>query len=180
MNENREMIRKLVFSALFLALGLLLPFLTGQIPQIGSKLSPMHIPVLLCGFVCGWKWGVLVGAVVPLLRSVLFGMPPMMPTAAAMAFELAAYGAAAGLLYQFLPKSAANVYAALIGAMVIGRVVWGVAAFALNAAMGAQFGWQAFAAGAFLNAVPGIILHIAIIPPIVLALRKAGVMKKEG
>ena len=177
---KRDSIRKMVFSALFLALGLVLPFLTGQIPQIGSKLSPMHIPVLLCGFVCGWKWGALVGVVVPLLRSVLFGMPPMMPTAAAMAFELAAYGCAAGLLYDLLPKKAANVYAALIGAMVVGRVVWGVAAFALNSAMGAQFGWQAFAAGAFLNAVPGIILHIVIIPPIVLALEKAGMIKKEG
>ncbi|MDO4739151.1 MAG: ECF transporter S component [Eubacteriales bacterium] len=178
--ENRDTIRKLVFSALFLALGLLLPFLTGQIPQIGSKLSPMHIPVLLCGFVCGWKWGLIVGAVVPLLRSALFGMPPMMPTAAAMAFELAAYGFAAGMLYKLLPKTAANVYAALVGAMIVGRIVWGAAAFALNSAMGAQFGWQAFAAGAVLNAVPGIILHIAIIPPIVLALRRAGVMKKEG
>ena len=177
---KRESIRKMVFSALFLALGLLLPFLTGQIPQIGSKLSPMHIPVLLCGFVCGWKWGVLVGAVVPLLRSVLFGMPPMMPTAAAMAFELAAYGLAAGVLYAMLPKKALSVYIALICAMIAGRAVWGLAAFGLNAVMGAQFGWQAFAAGAFLNAVPGIILHIAIIPPIVLALEKAGVMKKEG
>jgi len=177
---KRESIRKMVFSALFLALGLLLPFLTGQIPQIGSKLSPMHIPVLLCGFVCGWKWGVLVGAVVPLLRSVLFGMPPMMPTAAAMAFELAAYGLAAGVLYAMLPKKALSVYIALICAMIAGRAVWGLAAFGLNTAMGAQFGWQAFAAGAFLNAIPGIVLHILIIPPIVLALEKAGMMKKEG
>lgn len=177
---KRQDVRKMVFSALFLALGLVLPFLTGQIPQIGSKLSPMHIPVLLCGFVCGWKWGLLVGAVVPILRSVLFGMPPMMPTAAAMAFELAAYGLAAGVLYAMLPKKAVNVYVALIGAMIIGRAVWGIAAFALNTAMGAQFGWQAFAAGAFVNAVPGIVLHIALIPPIVLAMEKAGILKKEG
>ena len=177
---KRQDVRKMVFAALFLALGLVLPFLTGQIPQIGSKLSPMHIPVLLCGFVCGWKWGLLVGAVVPILRSALFGMPPMMPTAAAMAFELAAYGLAAGVLYAMLPKKAVNVYLALIGAMIIGRAVWGIAAFALNAAMGAQFGWQAFAAGAFVNAVPGIVLHIALIPPIVLAMEKAGILKKEG
>ena len=69
-------LRRLVYSALFLALALLLPFLTGQIPQIGSALNPMHIPVLLCGFVCGWPWGLAVGLIAPLLRHLLFGMPP--------------------------------------------------------------------------------------------------------
>ncbi len=170
---EKNSVRKMVFSALLLALGLVLPFLTGQIPEIGSKLCPLHIPVLLCGFVCGWKWGLLVGAVLPIARSLLFGMPPMMPTAAAMAFELAAYGCAAGLL-----SGKMNVYAALIGSMIVGRIVWGFAALGLNAAMGAQFGWQMFAAGAFLNAIPGIILHILIIPPIVIALRKAGFIQK--
>ena len=88
--------KRLVISALLLAAGLVLPFLTGGIPNFGRMLLPMHLPVLLCGFVCGWKWGLLVGFVTPLLRSVLFGMPPMVPTALAMAFELAAYGALAG------------------------------------------------------------------------------------
>lgn len=78
----------LVLAALFLALGLLLPFVTGQIAAFGSWFLPMHLPVLLCGFVCGWPYGLAVGFVVPLLRSFLFGMPPMMPTAVAMAFEL--------------------------------------------------------------------------------------------
>ena len=177
---NRNSIRKMVYSALFLALGLVLPFLTGQIPQIGAMLSPMHIPVLLCGFVCGWKWGLLVGVITPLLRSVLFQMPRMMPTAVAMAFELAAYGCAAGVLYALLPKKVPMVYASLIGAMLCGRAVWGIASYFLYMALGNSFTWQAFAAGAFLNAVPGIILHILIIPPIVLALEKAGIMKKEG
>ena len=91
--------KKLVLSALLLAAGLVLPFLTGSIPNFGRMLLPMHLPVLLCGFVCGWKWGLLVGFVTPLLRSVLFGMPPMVPTALAMAFErfpFPAGGAAGG------------------------------------------------------------------------------------
>ena len=94
-------IRKLTYSALYLAIALVLPFLTGQIPEIGSMLCPMHIPALLCGFVCGWPWGLAVGFVSPLLRSLLFGMPTAY-TAAAMAFELAAYGAVSGILYLSL------------------------------------------------------------------------------
>ncbi len=85
-------LKKLVLSGVFLALALLLPFVTGQIPQIGAALAPMHIPVLLCGFVCGWPFGLVVGFVAPLLRFMLFGMPPIFPTGIAMAFELAAYG----------------------------------------------------------------------------------------
>ena len=96
MKQNNT--KKLVYSALFLALALVLPFLTGQIQTFGQMLAPMHLPVLLCGFVCGPVWGLAVGAVAPLLRSLLFGMPPMFPTAVAMAFELAAYGLFTGLL----------------------------------------------------------------------------------
>ena len=88
-NQNTK---KLAYAALFLALCLVLPMLTGQIPRIGSMLLPMHIPVLLCGLVCGWQYGAAVGFVAPLLRSVLFGMPPMYPVAIAMAFELLTYG----------------------------------------------------------------------------------------
>ena len=112
----------------FLALCLVLPMLTGQIPQIGSMLLPMHIPVLLCGLVCGWQYGAVVGFVAPLLRSVLFGMPPMYPVAIAMAFELLTYGLVIGLVYRRMAqKGAAGVYAALLTAMAAGRLVWGVA-----------------------------------------------------
>ena len=90
-------VRALVLSAMFLALGLVLPFFTGQIPQVGSMLLPMHLPVFLCGLICGWQYGAAVGFVTPLLRMSLFGMPPLL-TAVAMAFELAAYGGVAGFL----------------------------------------------------------------------------------
>ena len=84
--------KKIVLGAFFIALGLLLPFITGQIPQIGSALLPMHIPVILCGLLLGWKYGLACGFVTPLLRSALFGMPVMFPMAIAMSFELAGYG----------------------------------------------------------------------------------------
>ncbi len=172
--------KKITFAGMFLALALLLPFLTGQIPQIGNALSPMHIPVLLCGFVCGGPLGLVVGFIAPLLRYMLFGMPPIFPTGIAMAFELAIYGLAAGLLYKRLPKKTPYIYVSLILSMIIGRIVWGAAMFVISLLVtDVQFGLSAFLAGAFIKALPGIILHIVLIPVIVIALKKAKLMFNE-
>lgn len=169
--------KKITFAGMFLALALLLPFLTGQIPQIGNALSPMHIPVLLCGFVCGGPLGLVVGFIAPLLRYMLFGMPPIFPTGIAMAFELAIYGLAAGLLYKRLPKKTSYIYVSLILSMIIGRIVWGAAMFVISLLVtDVQFGLSAFLAGAFIKALPGIILHVVLIPVIVIALKKAKLM----
>lgn len=165
--------RKLTYSALYLAIALVLPFLTGQIPEIGAMLSPMHIPVLLCGFTCGWQWGMAVGLIAPILRSLLFGMPKMYPSAIAMTFELATYGVIAGILYKRLPKKPWSVYATLLIAMVGGRLVWGAARYILAGLSGSEFPLSAFFAGAVLNAIPGIILHIVLIPVLVLVLERA-------
>lgn len=167
-------ILRLTYAAACLALCMVLPFLTGQIPEIGSALCPMHIPVLLAGFLCGPWWALAAGAVAPLLRFALFGMPPLFPTGTAMCFELAAYGLVSGILCRKLPKKAVNVYLALIAAMLAGRLVWGIVMVVLMGLSGSAFTWAAFMAGAFVNAVPGIIVHILLIPIIVLALRKAG------
>ena len=170
-------IRRLTRAAICLALCMVLPFLTGQIPQIGSALSPMHIPVLLGGFLCGPGWAAAVGLVAPLLRFALFGMPPIFPTGLAMSFELAAYGLISGLLYARLPKRTGSIYAALLTAMLAGRMVWGVVMAVLMGFSGGTFTFAAFVAGAFTNAIPGIIVHIAFIPPLVLALQKCGLLE---
>ena len=172
--------RKLTYAALYLAIALVLPFITGQIPEIGAMLSPMHIPVLLCGFVCGPAWGAAVGAVAPMLRSVLFAMPQMYPTAVAMTFELAAYGALSGALYRALPRRTWSVYVSLILAMIGGRLVWGAARYALAGLSGSEFPMSAFLAGAVTGAVPGIILHIVLIPVLVIALERAGLSAERG
>lgn len=172
----RNSVLKLVYAAVCLALALVLPFLTGQIPQIANKISPMHIPVFICGFACGPTMGLVVGAIAPILRSILFGMPVMMPKAIAMAFELAAYGAFAGLFYRLFSKKPFFIYMDLILAMIIGRLVWGMATFILLGISGTAFTFEAFLAGALLNAIPGIVLHILLIPPVVIALRKAGLI----
>ena len=167
----------LVLAALFLALGIILPFFTGQIPTIGSMLLPMHIPVLICGFVCGWQYGLAVGFIVPLLRSMMFGMPPMPTVAVPMAFELAVYGMMTGLLYKKLPKNTVNIYVSLIGAMISGRLVWGVIRLLMLGVVQTPFSFSMFIAGAVTTAIPGIILQIILIPLIVIALRKANLME---
>lgn len=164
MNGNTK---KITLSAFFLVAVLALPFLTGQIPQVGSMLCPMHIPVLLCGFICGWQYGAIVGFIAPLLRSVCFGMPPIFPTATCMAFELAAYGLVAGLAYKLLPKKKFLLYPELLVSMIAGRLVWGLVMFVCLSATSAKFTFAAFLSGAVLNAVPGIVLQILIIPPLV-------------
>jgi thiamine transporter ThiT len=177
-NKKRGMdalrVRRLIYAALYLALALVLPFVTGQIPEIGSMLCPMHIPALLCGFMCGWTWGLAVGFIAPLLRSVLFGMPALIPSAVAMAFELAVYGGMAGWLRQRLPRKKAVTYAVLVISMIAGRLVWGAARVLLAGLSGSGFTWAMFLAGAITNAIPGIILQLILIPVLVIAMERAG------
>ena len=169
--KKHNRLLKMTLSALFLALAYVMPFLTGQIPEIGAMLCPMHLPVLLCGFICGWPWGLVVGFVSPLLRSMLTGgFPPMFPTAVCMAFELAAYGAVSGLMHKILPKKKIYIYLSLLVAMVVGRVVWGVAMFACLGISGGTFTFAAFLAGAVSNAVPGIVVQIVLVPVLVMFL----------
>lgn len=169
MNKHIE---NLVLSALFLALTYVLPILTGNVPQVGAMLLPMHIPVLLCGFLCGAPWGLAVGMIAPIMRSVLTGgFPPMFPTAVAMSFELAAYGLVSGFIYRRMPKKLLSIYITLLSAMLCGRAVWGVV-MALLMMNGQGFTLSAFVAGAFANALPGIVVQLVLIPPAVLAVRK--------
>ena len=112
--KKQSTIKIMIYAAMFLVLAYVIPFLTGQIPQIGSMLCPMHIPVLLCGFICGWPWGIVVGFSAPLLRSMILTMPPLFPKAVCMAFELATYGAIAGILYKALPKKKLSIYVSLL------------------------------------------------------------------
>ncbi len=164
-------LNKLVLSAVFLALGIILPFFTGQIKEIGDSLLPMHLPVLLCGFICGWQYGITVGAIVPFLRSLMFGMPPLYPTAVWMSIELLTYGCISGLLYSLLKKRGViGIYISLIGAMLCGRVVWGIAKAILLGISDKPFGISAFIMGAFVDAVPGIIIQLVLIPMIVCAI----------
>lgn len=164
--------KKLVTSSFLLALALVLPFLTGQIPEIGNMLLPMHLPVLLAGFIVGGPSAMAIGAIAPLLRSMLWGMPQLFPKAVSMAFELATYGAVSGAVYFSGKKSRKAVFAALISAMIAGRIVWGIVSLILYGMIGNSFTIALFATEAFINAIPGIVLQLILIPIIVSALKK--------
>jgi LytS/YehU family sensor histidine kinase len=172
--------QKMVLAALFLALAYVLPFLTGQIPEIGAMLCPMHLPVLLCGFLCGWPWGLAVGFVAPLFRSLTIGMPPLFPTALCMAFELAAYGAISGWMHKYLPRKKPFIYCSLLSAMILGRLTWGVAMFVCLGLRGGSFTLSAFLAGAVLNAIPGIIVQIVLIPILVMISEHLSFLKQKN
>ena len=174
---ERKGIKNLTLAAMFLAIGLVLPMFTGQIPQIGNMLLPMHIPVLLCGLICGWQYGLVVGFITPLLRSVVFGMPVLYPMAIAMAFELMTYGFVIGFLYEKSPwKCMVALYRCMIAAMLSGRMVWGILQVILLGAGKDGFTFQAFLAGAFFQAIPGILLQLILIPSIMLMLNKTGLI----
>jgi thiamine transporter ThiT len=167
-------IRRLIEASMCLAVGLVLPFITGQIPAIAKVISPMHIPVLICGLTVGWPYGLVIGLVTPLLRSLLFGMPALFPNAVSMAFELAAYGLVSGLVCAAFPeKNLKSVYISLVAAMLAGRVVMGLVNAVLYRFLGTPYGFREFFAAGFVNALPGIIIHLLLIPPIVLAIEKA-------
>ena len=171
--------KRLTTSAVLLALGLMLPFLTGQIQVIGNKLLPMHLPILICGFVCGWKYGLITGFLTPLLRCVLFSMPSPI-NAICMAFELATYGAISGYIYQKVNSLKLRTHISLITAMISGRIVWGGISILIYGITQTAFTWEMFVGGALLNAIPGIILQLILIPIIILTLEKSGVMNIEN
>lgn len=175
----KQKIKNLTLAAMFLAIGMVLPFLTGQIPQIGNMLLPMHIPVFLCGLICGWQYGAVVGFILPLLRSAIFGAPVFFPTATAMAFELMTYGLVAGLLYNKVSRwqCVRALYRCLLIAMLAGRAVWGVVQVVQLGVSGDGFTWQMFMAGAFLNAIPGILVQLILIPGVMVALNRTGLVR---
>lgn len=176
-NTMKETTKKLTLSAMFIAIGLVLPIFTGQIPQIGNMLLPMHIPVFLCGLICGWKYGAAVGFILPLMRSVIFGMPVLFPAAGSMAFELATYGLVAGLLYGISKWQCIRaLYRSIIIAMAAGRAVWGVVQLIFLGISGGSFTWQIFMASAFFNAIPGIIIQLILLPAVMLALHRTGLV----
>ena len=168
--------KKLTLSAVFLALGLILPFFTGQIQEIGNKLLPMHLPVMLCGMICGCKYGILIDFLTPLLRSFLFSMP-IFSNAVGMAFELSVYGAIIGILYAKLRHMKFRIYICLLAAMISGRIAWGIASVMIHGVTHSAFTWQMFLGGALLNAIPGIIIQLLLIPILMLAFEKSGVLR---
>ena len=177
MSTSRQSIhiRKIVYSAVCIALALVLPLFLGQVQVFMQGISPMHIPALLCGFLCGPVYGLAVGLISPILRSLIFSMPRMYPTAIAMAFELGTYGLVTGLLDKALRKMNfwPRTYIALICAMILGRIVGGAVQAILLGFKGEAYGFQMFVSAYFVGTSVGMVIHLIVIPLILLALDKA-------
>ena len=176
MSNNKYL--KTVIAAMCIALGLVLPFLTGQIHAVGNMLCPMHIPVLIAGFLLGPKYGGIVGAITPIFRSFIFAMPVMYPGAIAMAFELATYAIVAGILHDVFRKAFKDklkgktkhyvvLYLSLAISMIAGRVVYGIVRYAMLGIVGTEFNITMWISIEFINAWPGIVLQFVVIPPLV-------------
>lgn len=184
-------INKICITGLCLAIGLILPFITGQIKEVGNMLCPMHIPVIICGFICGPIYGALLGMVTPLLRSLIFTMPTFYPLAISMSVELCIYGFVSGAIYNFLIKKNKEnklslniiyVYISLIIAMILGRVGWGLTRYLLTLIDETmKFSKEMFISGALLTAWPGILIQLILIPLIIISLTNNRIIPlKEG
>lgn len=171
--------KRICITAVCLALCCILPMAFHSV-GLGSALSPMHIPVLLCGIVCGGIPGLACGIVGPILSSVLTGMPPV-PMLIRMIPELAVYGLATGLLMNYIRtgKHLADLYISLGIAMVLGRIVGGIASALFFMGNGEGYSIAIWASSYFVTAVPGIVAHLILVPVLALTLTKAGLVPKR-
>ena len=164
-------VKKLVFTAVCAALCLVLPMAFHTVPNAGTIFLPMHIPVLLCGLICGWPYGGVCGLIGPLISSLVTGMPPaaMLPS---MMVECCAYGFTAGLLMKYVhtKRAVADLYISLVSAMVVGRAVAGFAKAWIFTPGISPFAWVTTS---LVTGIPGIVIQLLLMPMIVLALTKA-------
>ena len=176
----RELFSRLIFvkcavTAVCMALCVVLPMALHAIPNAGTLLSPMHLPVLLCGLICGWQYGLLCGLAGPMLSCFITSMPGIgyLPT---MMLELAIYGFVTGLMMRLIHtgKQLADIYISLLTAMLAGRIVTGIARALIFAA--GSYSWKAWATGYFVSSFPGIVLQLILVPALYLALQKAHVI----
>ena len=170
--QKMSAVKKSIITAVCIALCVVLPQAFHAVPNAGAIYLPMHIPVLLCGLICGWSYGMLCGLAGPALSALLTGMPPaaVLP---GMLVECGVYGLAAGLLMQLVRTKHlyADLYISLAAAMLLGRVVSGIAKALIFSA--GSYSMASWVARSFVTALPGIVIQLALLPSIVYALMRA-------
>ena len=171
-------LRKTIISAICMALCVILPLAFHLIPDGGTLFSPMHLPVFICGLVCGWQYGLLCGLFGPVLSSFITGMPGIgyLPT---MMLELALYGLISGLLIHLIHtrNKTADIYISLVSAMLIGRIITGIARAFLFAP--GSLSIQIWAASYFVSCLPGIIVQFILLPILYHALERAKLLPSQ-
>lgn len=157
--------RRLTYAGLFLALSVLLPTIFHLTGTAGSVFLPMHIPVILCGMICGKKYGLIIGAIAPLLNTLILGMPVIYPIGIGMVFELAAYGFFAGFIYE----KSKRIFPSLLGAMLLGRIVRIIVTYLITVPFGTAFFFKGLLIALFVTSIWGIVIQIVLIPLVVAA-----------
>lgn len=161
--------RKIVISGLLISIGVLLPIVFHSMSMGGQVFLPMHIPVLIAGMLLGPLYGGVVGVITPILSSFFTGMPPTFPMLPIMIFELGTYGLTSGYFSKVFPK---KIYMSLVAAMFDGRISAGLVVFVLSRFFGANIKPLIFLKGAIITGLPGMLIQLIVIPPIVIALKK--------
>ncbi len=176
--QTMSVVKKSILTAVCVALCVVLPQAFHAIPNAGSIYLPMHIPVLLCGLICGGSYGLLCGLAGPVLSSLFTGMPPvaMLPS---MMVECAVYGLVTGFMMRVVrtKRLYGDLYLSLSVAMLLGRVVSGVAKALIFSA--GSYSVAAWATGSFVTSLPGIVIQLALLPTITVALMKARLLPER-
>ena len=172
-------VKQITISASMLALAIVFAMFFHLTGIDAMAFSPLHIPVFVCGLLCGAYYGGAVGFLVPFLALLLTGKPVLFPPfAQAMALEMAVYGAVCGIMARNRKRpKALNIYITVILAQILGRICGGALFAALPRPPMMAYSFDVFMAMYFTGTLPGIILQLALIPPLVLAIEKA--TKKE-
>lgn len=170
--------KKAVLTSACIALCIILPMIFHAIPNAGNVWLPMHIPVLLCGLVCGWKFGLLCGILGPFVSSILTQMPPAV-SLPAMVCELSVYGIITGITSELIRtgKTITDSVISLLISMICGRIVYGIVNSLLFRA--GNYSIQTWLTASFVTALPGIILQLVLIPAIINSLEKSGLIPQR-
>lgn len=166
-------VKKVTISAVCVALCCVLPAAFHSV-GLGTAFSPIHIPVLLCGIVCGGMYGLICGILGPIFSSIITGMPGT-AMLASMVPELMTYGLAAGIMMDKIRtgKLTSDLYISLGTAMLAGRIVGGIAKALFYMSSGEAFTLAVWISGYFVSTLPGIVCHLIVIPIVVVTLMKA-------
>lgn len=169
--------KRIVLSAVCMALCVVLPMAFHSFPNGGSIFLPMHIPVLLCGMMCSWPYGLMCGLLGPALSSLITGMPPaaMLPS---MMLECAVYGGVSGGMMCLVrtKKTWLDLYISMITAMILGRVVAGLAKAWIFSPGTAPFAWVTTS---LVTGIPGICLQLVLLPILIVALTQAKLLPQR-
>ncbi len=168
--------KRALFAAACTLLGLVLHLVLSLVPNGEIHLAPLQLPVLLCGLVCGWPFGLLCGLCTGGLGALLPGMLPLLPR---MLLELCAYGAISGLMMRFVHtrRLFADLYLSLAGAQLLGRAAAGAAnAFFFFAG---EYSAALWLRESFLIVWPGIFTQLLLLPMMAASLEKAGFIPRR-